>query len=506
MYSNVLKKVLSWKPSLRFMGIVAVILLFLMLIPLIRLAFYAVPIADDFNSGYWGKKGIAGASIGVLGAIRGALEYVRAFWYGWQGTFACHFFQALIPIIWGEEYYFFGVIFLILVLPASVFVFFGILTKKVLCADKISALCLPAVAAIMVIELIHTSQEGFYWYNLGMQYVGMLSFGLLFVAVLIQIFCLKDCKSLKGGVLVVTAMLLALLVSGSNFVTTLQGLLICCSGMLLLFWVDRKKIFRGLPILAVYALGFYLNISAPGNAVRAEAVARNGWRGYSPWKAIFYSFVEAFTHLWPFTGWMTLAIMVLLIPIIWQIAGKSSFSFRLPFFFLVWSICLYASGFTPSLYALGIGGIDRTLNAVKVTYQVLLLLNEVYFIGWLRLFLEKKGKVLTWDNGWPWWFYGMIGICMILIWHFSPNQVRGYSSYGAYYYLHTGEAQAFYSEYWDRVKILRGSEADVVLEPYHYKPWMLCIGDWGEESNTGENMAAAAWFGKNSVMVRNGAD
>lgn len=502
--NNVLKRIFTWKPSLRIVGMAAVVVLFLFLVPLLWLAFYAVPWYDDFNYGSFARAGMAGTP-GILGALKGAWDCARVQWHAWQGTFSSIFFMALTPVIWGERYYVIGPVFLILILTTSVFVLFGSLTKKVLHVDGISALGLQAVAAGMVIELIHTSQMGFYWYNGGVHYVGMHSFAMFFAAVLIHLSSEDSsgevsgsCKSWKGILLILASMLLALLAGGSNFVTTLQGMLLLCSMIALFLFVDRKKLLRFLPALAVYAFAFYRNVSAPGNSVRARSYV--GW-GYPPLEAVLRSFLEAFRHLWTFTGWMTLVVLVLLVPILWQIVGKSSFSFRLPGLFLVWSICLYAAGFTPSLYSLGHAGLGRTLNAVKITYQILLLSNEIYFLGWLRGALAKKGKLPAWSGECPWWFYGLMGVYMIAVWRISPNQAGWYSSYGAYYYLHTRQAQGFYAEYLQRVEILRGPETEVVFAPYQYRPWLLCIGDLPEEPEREENQAVAAWYDKSSVRV-----
>ena len=52
-----------------------------------------------------------------------------------------------------------------------------------------------------------------------------------------------------------------------------------------------------------------------------------------------------------------------------------------------------------------------------------------------------------------------------------------YSSYGAYYYVHTGEAYNFHQEYLERVAILSGPEKDVQLPAYQFRPWFLCMGE-----------------------------
>lgn len=497
---NTLNRILSWSPSLTLLGVGAVVALLLLLAPLLRLALYAVPWYDDFNYGGFAKRMMSGEP-GIALALKGAWDCSKVQWYAWQGTFSSIFFMALVPLLWGEEYYCVGSIFLILLLAASVFVFTGTLTKRVLHVDFWTSLCLRAVTVILVMELVYTTPSAYYWYNPGIHYIGMHSFAMLFFAALIRLFSVERMKSVRGMLLIFAGMLGALLAGGSNFVTTLQGLVLLGSLMVFVFFADRKKILRYLPAAAVYAFAFYKNVSAPGNQVRSAFY--EGW-GYSPIKAVFRSFVEAFLHLGKFTGWMTLAILILLIPIIWQVVGKSDFSFRLPGLVLVWSICLYASGFTPSLYSLGHAGLSRALNAVRITFQILLVVNEVYWIGWLRLRLKKRGGQAS-ETGCPWLCYVLAAMFMLLIVRTSTNPIGDFTSWGAYYYIHTGEAYNFYSEYQERLKLLRSDETDVVFEPYLYKPWMLCLGELSEDPGAEENRAMADWYGKNSVVLRVGS-
>ena len=82
-----------------------------------------------------------------------------------------------------------------------------------------------------------------------------------------------------------------------------------------------------------------------------------------------------------------------------------------------------------------------------------------------------------------------------------PDQAGHYSAYGAYYYVHTGEAYNFHQEYLERVEKLLGDEDDVQLQPYHYKPWFLCMGDLSEDENNEANRSLAIWYDKDSVTL-----
>lgn len=380
------------------------------------------------------------------------------------GNVFFYFFMTLMPAVWGEQYYFLGPVFILLLLLAGSMVFTHVILRKVFRMEKWSSLAIQAVITIAEFMFIYSAQSGFYWYNGGIHYVGMHGFGLLFLSVAI---CLERAEGRTAkGLLFTASVLLAMITAGSNFVTALQGLLCLVTILLVSVVLERRKCGLWLlPATAVYIIGFGLNVAAPGNSVRAQSYI--GW-GYGPLESIGRSFLEAVKHIPEYTGPVVLMVMLLLVPMIWQAVKSTDYRFRYPGIVLALSFCLYATGYTPSLYSLGHAGLSRTLNAVKITYLLLLFLNEIYWIGWLRQLLEKRAEQTTgqltiqkWairNGAAAWWFYVLIGVACLVIFRASSNQAGHYSSYGAYYYVHTGEAYNFHQEYLERVAILSGPE------------------------------------------------
>ena len=497
-----LKKIVAWKPGKVLLTVLCCGLLALTLIPLLRLTIYAVPYYDDYNFGRFARAAMEQEQ-SKWAAFSGALDCARTQWYAWQGTYSSIVFMTLMPAIWGEQYYFLGPVFILLLLFAGTMVFTGVIFRKVLGMEKRLSLAIQAAITASVFMFIYSAQSGFYWYNGGVHYVGMHGFGMLFLAVAI---CLERAKGRTStGLLFTASVLLAMITAGSNFVTALQGLLSVLTILLVSVVLERRKTGLWLlPATVVYIIGFGLNVAAPGNSVRARSYV--GW-GYSPLESIGRSFLEAVKHLPEFTGSIVLMVMLFLAPMIWQALQGTKYRFRYPGIVLAWSFCLYATGYTPSLYSLGHAGLSRTLNAVKITYLLLLFLNEVYWCGWLQQRLQKKAvtSAAKWLAGWNgaavWWFYAIMGLEFLMIFQVSPNQAGHYAAYGAYYYVHTGEANNFHQEYLERVEILSGDEPDVQLPAYRYKPWFLCIGDISEDADNEANKSLAMWYSKNSVTL-----
>lgn len=493
-----MNKILNWRPDTKVIAVLALLVLAVLLLPLVRVSLYSVPWYDDYNYAQFVKNFLLQEA--SLSSIWDGLMYcVKTQWYAWQGTYSSVFFMALMPGLWGDDQYFWGPLFLIALLLIAVFVFVKVLVRDVFKANWASCVALQAVVAIMVVELIHVPQYGFYWYNAGVHYVGMHSFCLLWISMAIRLIQVE--KLAAKIALMLGTMLGALLVGGANFVTSLQGGVFFVSviaAACLIYKKNSKRLLWLLPSLIVYAVGFYKNVSAPGNQVRAAYYV--GW-GLDPVRAILQSFVEAAKNLGEFTGWITVAIMILIAPIIWQMVGKIDFNFRMPGLVLLWSICVYATGFTPSLYSLGNEGLARTLNAVKITYQLLLIINEIYWLGWLRGYLSKKEKPVA-SGKIGWWFYPVMGVLMLGIFFADTDRTGTYSSWAAYYYVHNGECYNFYHQYLDRVEKIKTGESTVEVTPYTWRPWIVCIEDLAEDPQNEANRFMATWYGKEAIICK----
>ena len=319
-----LKKFVLWKPSARVAAVVFSLALILMLIPLLRLALYSVPWYDDYNYGLYARRAVESGA-GLPGAIRGAWECTKMSWYAWQGTYSSIFFMSLVPNIWGEEFYFIGPMFLILLLVAGIFAFIGVLAGDVFKFDKIYTFSLQSVTAAAVLMFIYSAKEGFYWYNGGVHYVGMHSFCLLMLAAAVKLLKVKN--KAASCFLLFGSMLGVLLSAGANYVTALQGLLALLLTVGIAVLCKDRRAFRLLPSLLVYGIGFYKNVIAPGNDKRMTSFI--GY-GYGAVESILCSFLEALKYLWEFTGLITVAVLAMLVPVVWQMVKKAVLLFLCP--------------------------------------------------------------------------------------------------------------------------------------------------------------------------------
>lgn len=495
-WKNRCLRLINWRPGTGLIACGAVAALLLLLVPLVRISFCSTPWYDDYAYAKFTRNFILTYGMNLKSVLEGVLYCVKTEWYAYQGTFSSVFFMALMPGLWGDDKYFLGPLFLIGLLVFATMVLMRVIIVDIFGGDKKSCLFLQTASAIMLVELMYNAQQGFYWFNGGVHYVGMHSFCMLLVAGCIRLLTAK--KTVAKALLMLWTVLGAVLVGGSNYVTSLQAavLLVSIVGTVCVFDKNRRKVLLLIPAMLTYAVCFYLNVSAPGNAVRASAYV--GW-GLDPVHAILQSFVEAAKQAGRYTEWMGLALLVLMAPVIWQMVGKCTFRFRLPGLLLAWSVCMYATGFTTSLFTLGNAGLARVWNVARMTYQVLLIVNEIYWLGWLRGSLEKKGKQVF-DGRVSWLFYPAVGCAMLAVFALNPHRETWYSSYSAYHYVHTGEAYNYYQEYLDRMAYIQEPGGEKVVRPYGFRPWLISVGELSDDPTNEANRALADYYHKDAVI------
>lgn len=468
------------------------------LLPLYRLGLYSCPFYDDYGAAIYVKNFMQ--QDGFRGIFEGIFYHVRTSWYAWQGTYSSIGFMCLAPMVFGEQYYFIGSWVIISMLALSVFIFTFRITRLFAEANRRKACIIANIVTVFLIELIYTAHQGFYWYNGAVHYTLMYSFMLLMFTVCLDIIYAKD--SITVAALQLPFVVLTFIVAGANFVVALQGLLISLIAVAFGAIKKNRKTFAVIPGMLVYFVGLYFNLAAPGNSVRAANYA-----GYPAVKAILCSFVEAVKAVPRLTGLITIVIIAVMLPVLWNIALKSRFAFKFPAIVTVFSFCLFATGYTPSLYGMGFAGLDRTFNAVKFTFQLLLVINEFYWLGWYSKRRADKGKENSEMEYNVVYYFACICLALV-VFVTSDNQAGSFSSYGAWFYVHTGEAANFRQEHLNRLEIIEEGEGlDVVVSAHCFRPWLLCGKDELSSDPTAEqNRFAAEYYGLKSIRIRTEED
>jgi hypothetical protein len=491
---SILYKILGFELNKSWLAAISTVCFFALLIPLIRLAFYAAPWYDDYSYGLYVRGFID--EQGLFPGLWNGIEYtVVMFWHAWQGTFASTFMMSLVPISFGEQYYVIGIIGIFLFFTLSILIFVKVCLSNMLKADLSSQIIIAVIVATALIELIYTAQQNIYWYNAAVHYTFM--HGCLFFLIAVSVKLLYSETYPKRIALIIASIILSIFCGGSNYATSLIGIIVIFLITALNLLRRKKNGLLLLPGLLAYAISFYINVSAPGNSKRAALSEE----GDGVFQSIWHSFGAALTEFWNFTGIVMIIILIMLVPVIWNMVNDAKFDFPLPGLVLLFSFCVYASGFTSSFYAGGTAGLSRTWTVIKFTLQILLIVNEIYFLGWLNRKMRKSGKKIKKIPHYL-LFYLVAAVSVFIVFKATPDQIGNFSSWGAYHYVKSGEAHNFRQQYLRRVEQLNNSGPVVEFEPLDYKPWFLRAKDYSTDYWAEPNQFLAGWYGKEKVFVR----
>lgn len=485
-----MRKLLKIKFSDKVLAVLSLAALIIALIPLYRLALYAVPRYDDFGYGLnlWKEQRYG---YGLLTIFKAGYETALSSHYSWQGTYSSIFMMAQMPGALGFDKYYLGPMMLITSLVVSVFFMTMVLTGVFLKADRYKRIIFSVIVTLTLTECIYTAQQGFYWYNSGVHYVFMHS--LMFMMTAFMVLLDHVTHIVPRILLFLTVTFLAFVCAGANFVTCVQGILLLSGYIMILLIKNPRKSILYLPAFFIYTYGLRLNLLAPGNAHRQAS-----YQGEGVIASVVDSLKEGVVNTWKFSGLFVLILMVIAIPVIRRMVKKTDFKFRMPGLFTLLSYCFYCTGYTSSYYSMGNAGLSRTWIAVCFTFQILLFANEVYWIGYLvQSHLAEKVYALTKVRFRHYVLYYAAALAMLLFsFHITQDKIGAISSFGAYYYIHTGEAYAFRQEFMERVDIIENSDGgDVVVPEYAYKPWFLINRDISEDPTQEENVMMSEYFG-----------
>lgn len=459
-----------------------------LIIPIIYIGKYDKPCADDY--GYGAMTHHAWIKNHSLSDAWDAIVLtVKENYNIWQGTFSSIFMMALNPAAFDYRLYKLVPVLIVSILSLACFGIAKVLLKDILKRDNAYWIIVGASLSILTIEKMHAPSSGIYYYNAAVHYVFMHSLLILMLSTCVKM--VNANRVWEKIVFVLLSMILAVAVGGSNYATCLMGLILLLSvGLIMGFFVRKKALICVFPIVA-NAICFVINIVAPGNAIR-----QGYFEGMSAVHAIFYSFKSAAIYIVDWMDIFTVLLLILLVPVFTSCFKNVKFRFPMPGIVLIYSFCILATGFTASFYSMGNSGVERLHNVVKITYQILLVLNEAYFIGWL----EKRKWVMQIQI--PLWSVLLVVVLMSASVLYLPNSAQNFTTYQAMNDLKNGKAAMYYQEYMERRMILEHNAGmDIVLQPYEFRPALLFVDDITNDTDDWRNRQLAYWYRKNSVVL-----
>lgn len=328
--------------------------------------------------------------------------------------------------------------------------------------------------------------------------------------VLIALF-LKLSETMKTGkrlLLTFLVMLLAILVGGDNFATSVSTmcLLLCLQ---ILFLIYRKDAFR-----RTWVITLLETLSVLKCATSPLTTARiNGNFGGSvantPIMAILLSFERTFLNIISWTNLKTLLVLLLILPFLWKAVRKMQYTFRLPGLFTALSFGVYASQATATIYVDGTMGGGRQGAILWYFYVLWMAANVMYWCGWIAKRdtikaqpdqTDKRGKIDRLAQKYLLRYCTVAGILLAAAVLFG--NVQSTTSYRAYRMWRNGWAQAYGAGWEERLKVLKDdSVKNPVFTPLNYVELLMYTDLQPEGGYTWVNGACAEYYGKESVTV-----
>ena len=467
----------------------------LMLVPMLVVARYNVPCADDYHYGA-STYHTWQATHSLAAVLRAAGEKVAERYVNWQGTYSAIFLMALQPAVFGNGFYALVPFLTLGMLGAGPCFFCLSLFTKLLGASRWQALVLALVWLGIDTQLLPSAVQGFYWYNGAIFYTFFFGVQLFYFGLLARYLAMGHASRRRSAAFLTGLCALGLFLGGGNLVTAFGTLLVLVC-VLCLLAIMKSRQWRALLLpLAFLLAGFLVNVCAPGNSVRQQSM---GDPLPAP-LAVLRAVQEAVLQ---FDKNLTLPILlalVFLLPVLWNAAANAHLSFRWPLLFFVFTFGLYAAQFCPTWYALKQAGPARLLDIIFYSAFFWMAVNLFYFLGWLQRRLWAENGAVPQGR----YTIGFVAVtaALLAVSCFAMRDMLNFTSIQALNALRTGQAQQYHAEFEARVEILEDTaQPDAVLQPYSVRPRVLYFDDATSDAADWRNGAIAYYYGKHSVIV-----
>lgn len=483
-------KALAWLCALMFL---------LSVVPLYAIAFYSHPHYDDYGFSQnvrhaWLNSGDVGTLIQTVAA---SAQTVRQ---TWQGTYLGTILSNLQPGVFSESLYFLTAFILLTAFIAGFFFFFYTVLRVLFQADFHQILCVASLAMFLMLQLLPQINEGFYWFNGGIGNTFVYTLIAVSLALLIRLWRAQGAKAwgLSAALVVLMIALGGGSYGGGLF---LLGIL----GLLILYALFKKHRFRFvyLGLFLILAACFAYSMSAPGNANRASIM---GTRISAP-VAVIKSLYYGVTLLGNYLTLPVIAVLLFLLPLFWKLVQNSTWKFSHPLLVLALGAGLFCVQLAPPMFSgVFIGGV-RIQNTYYFSFIVMVLLYELYLIGYVQ---RKLGKPLelteTAKRGVAvlaafLFGLGLLGFARPTDGAFGPKNLTGVEAAVS---MLRGEAQAYDAAMDERERLLNDpTVTDVTLIPLLQTPKTFMADSLASE--LAENIADSLrqYYRKQSVTVKN---
>lgn len=479
----------------KILAVFVTIAMIIILIPLFWISHYNFMSVDDYEYGLQ-SGAVWKETRSVLQVFIAQIAYAWDYYFEWQGTFFSEWLSTSLIGIFAEEAYFMGTYISLGGFVLAEYFLLMIAFRKILQADKYLSRIVALTCIAVQVLTVPSPCEAFFWFCSAILYTFCLAIAFCLITLWILFYFDNGKKRWKTRLLSTGIPILTVAVGGGNYII---GLVILLLYLACIAWfVYRKHSGRvyALAMGMLYLLVFCINVFAPGNSNRQDAV---GHESLSAITSILMSLKEAAVYITENISFLSVVLAVLFFPVFVKMVKGKQYKWRFPLLVTLISFGIYAALFTPHIYAIGNLGPGRVQNLYGMTFWLWLYGNELYWVGWATRRLSEKGKIKNEEPKSYLLAIWTIGSIFLVIGLFLWDG-KAISSNSALQSLRSGEAQTYYQEHQERLAILQNPEIkEAYVKPYTVLPYVLYFWDISYDIHDWANETVATYYGKDIV-------
>ena len=495
---NLKKKFISTKNLYRLIAILIVILFLFSIIPLLDIAKYNYPSADDYNYSVYAHDAWENTH-SILNTIKASSKMVINTYNSWQGTFSAIFIMSLTPSLFGEQFYFIGTYILIIALIFATLFICKVIFIDYFKTNKWIYLIVTLVPLAISMQTVPSPIDSFYWYNGSMYYTFFYSLSLILIGLILK-FLKTDNKYYLIGMYI-----LDLIIGGGNFVTALVTLIILFSFIIFCIFKKSKQLKFHVITFLFCISAFILSVIAPGNLIRQASCEK-----INSIYAIFKSFKFGINYLFNWTDLLVILMILFLIPFIFLIIKDIKFNFKFPMLVTIFTFCIFCATFTPPLFATNDIPL-RIKNIIYYEFYWLLIVNVFYYVGWIynkfknaisenNMIFNKIQKGLIKYS----FINAIVIVTIFILYNYSTKIYRNYLTYDAILSLKSGEAEEYHEQMKQRIEIYNdNTNKNPVVTEFKIKPKLLFYADITKDPLNWINISVSDYYNKDTIKLTN---
>ncbi|MBC7523551.1 MAG: hypothetical protein H7239_03845 [Flavobacterium sp.] len=436
------------------------------LFPLVILSFFNNPASDDFDYSFDSQN-----------EAFFPLQIRR--YFEWSGRYFSNGLISLNPLTY-SNLYFYKIIPIVLFL-FFLFALFFFISNISITLSSVKKLSYTGVIFILYLVQLPDVCEGFYWMPASLTNQLPTSLTLLFFGFLLKY------KNSKNPFHFIFALLILIATIGCNEITVVILGFILLSLAVYIYHFQKKINYVVLIILAIYLIFSFVEIFAPGNAVRASNIKVKHQLLWS----IFKSVQLTISYIFNWFPIMLLSCLFFIKDIYANLKLKNSFAIH-PFYSIIGVIAIVFLGFFPGVWSLNGQLPDRSINTIYFFF----IFGFIYCFYTIVIFLRQKFNFEFQFSKEVKIFFGIL-----ILFHFLSNNPITV----AYLDLFSGKAYAYNNEMKTRLNLIKNCKSKDCVVPAltHFPTTIYNKVDFGltNDKNNWKNLEISRFYRKNSIII-----